>query len=113
MARRRTPARRRAIASPKNSVADGVRVGVISGVVAPMPGAGLLPLAIALAGELAELHGRGAIHEDLRPANILEGAAAGQVVLASSGNAARGSSLIAGSLPYMSPEQTGQMNRPI
>src|SRR6185436_12654493 len=31
----------------------------------------LLPLAIRLAGEVAELHGHGALHEDLRPATIL------------------------------------------
>ena len=81
---------------------------------APMPVAEFLPLAIRLAGEVAELHGRGAIHGELRPASILFDAATGELVLASSGFAARGATtLIEGSLPYMSPEQTGQLNRPI
>src|SRR6185436_772335 len=74
----------------------------------------LLSLAIRLAGELAELHGRGAIHEDLRPATILFDPATRQVALAVSTVAARGTSTLSeAALPYMSPEQTGHMNRPI
>ncbi len=45
---------------------------------APIPIEELLPLAIQLAGELAELHGRGAIHGDVRPATIRFDAATGR-----------------------------------
>jgi len=37
---------------------------------APMAVGELLPLAIRLAAEVAELHGRGAVHGDLNPARI-------------------------------------------
>src|SRR5919106_1127671 len=81
---------------------------------APMPIRQFLPLAIRLAGVVADLHGRGAIHGDIKPADILVDAATGKLALASSGIATRGATtLLASSLPYMSPEQTGQMNRPI
>src|SRR6185436_18081366 len=74
----------------------------------------LLSMAIRLAGEVAELPGRGAIHEDLRPATILFDPATGRVALAVSTAAARGvPALSEAALPYMSPEQTGHMNRPI
>ena len=44
---------------------------------APMPVEAFLPLAVRVAGELAALHGRGAIHEDIRPSRILFDAATG------------------------------------
>jgi predicted ATPase/signal transduction histidine kinase len=81
---------------------------------APMPVQGFLPLAVRVAGELATLHGRGAIHEDIRPSSILFDASTGALALVSSPIAVRGgATLREGSLPYISPEQTGQMNRPI
>ena len=81
---------------------------------APMAVGGFLPLAIHLTAEVAELHGRGAVHGDLNPARIAVDEAAGAVSLAGSPGAARGAHpRHDGSLPYMSPEQTGQMNRPI
>src|SRR5262249_4295171 len=81
---------------------------------APMAVQELLPLAIRLAGEVAELHGRGAIHEDLRPGTILFDPATGGVALAASTAAARGAAAPSeAALPYMSPEQTRHMNRPI
>jgi len=81
---------------------------------APMPVRELLPLAIRLAAEVAELHQRGEIHGVFEPANILFDAATGEPVLASSPIAARSAAtLLEGSLPYISPEQTGQLNRPI
>jgi len=79
-----------------------------------MPVEAFLPLAVRVAGELAALHGRGAIHEDIRPSSILFDAATGELALVSSPIAGRGGrTLREGSLPYISPEQTGQMNRPI
>jgi len=81
---------------------------------APLPIEELLPLAIRLAGELAELHGRGAIHGDVRPATIRFDAATGEVRLGAGAGAGRSATAFAaGSLPYISPEQTGHMNRPL
>ena len=81
---------------------------------APMPVHEFLLLAIGVAGELAALHARGAIHEDIKPSSILFDAATGAFALASPPSAGwRAPTLSEGSLPYISPEQTGQMNRPI
>jgi predicted ATPase/signal transduction histidine kinase len=81
---------------------------------APMPVHEFLPLATRVAGELAALHARGAIHEDIRPSSILFDAATGELALVSAPIAGwRAPTLSEGSLPYISPEQTGQMNRPI
>src|SRR5512140_7536 len=79
-----------------------------------MPVEAFLPLAIRAAGGLATLHERGTIHEDLRPSSILFDSATGELALARSLIAGRGGrTLSEGSLPYISPEQTGLMNRPI
>jgi predicted ATPase/signal transduction histidine kinase len=81
---------------------------------APMPVQGFLPLAVRAAGELAALHGRGTIHVNIRPSSILFDAATGALALVSSPGAGRGApTLSEGSLPYISPEQTGHMNRPL
>jgi predicted ATPase/signal transduction histidine kinase len=81
---------------------------------APMPVPEFLALAVRAAGELAALHGRGAPHGDIRPSSILFDAATGEVALVSAAIAGqRVPALSEGSLPYISPEQTGQMNRPI
>ena len=80
----------------------------------PMEVEAFLPLASRVAGELAALHGSGAIHQDIRPSRILLDATTGELVLVSPPIAGRGGrTLSEGSLPYISPEQTGQMNRPI
>ncbi|HEX7841907.1 MAG TPA: AAA family ATPase, partial [Kofleriaceae bacterium] len=78
-----------------------------------MPVQQFLTLAVRTAGELAALHGRGAIHGDIRPCSIRFDAQAGEVALVGSATVGGGPSLSEGSLPYISPEQTGQMNRPI
>ena len=81
----------------------------------------LLAIAIPLAATLAEVHRRGVIHKDIKPANILlsEG---GRVWLIDFGLAtlrqlehveAAAAPLIEGTLPYMSPEQSGRMNRAV
>jgi len=81
-----------------------------------------LRLAVGLAGALRELHARGIIHKDVKPANALVDTAAGRVWLTGFGIASRlrrerqapePPEVIAGTLPYMAPEQTGRMNRSI
>jgi serine/threonine protein kinase len=80
-----------------------------------------LRIAIALASALARLHGRGIVHKDIKPANVLVDDA-GKVWLTSFGIASQlprerqspvPPEIIAGTLAYMAPEQTGRMNRSI
>jgi predicted ATPase/signal transduction histidine kinase len=79
---------------------------------AAMPVDEFLPLAIRVVRTLAALHARGAIHEGIRPACIWIDAATRELALADAPGG-RAATLSEGSLPYISPEQTGQMNRPI
>jgi predicted ATPase len=81
-----------------------------------------LRLAVGLSAALGRLHGRGLIHKDIKPANVLVDGASGQVWLTGFGIASRlprerhapePPEFIAGTLPYMAPEQTGRMNRSI
>ncbi|HYH98192.1 trifunctional serine/threonine-protein kinase/ATP-binding protein/sensor histidine kinase [Hyalangium sp.] len=80
-----------------------------------------LELAISVASTLAELHRRGIIHKDLKPSNIIL-TPAGETRLIDFGSAslqlvehvdALHAHLIEGTLAYMSPEQTGRMNRAV
>jgi len=68
------------------------------------------------------MHERGLIHKDIKPANILVDAAGGRVWLTGFGIASRlprehqapaPPEVIAGTLAYMAPEQTGRMNRSV
>jgi serine/threonine protein kinase len=79
-------------------------------------------LAVALASALARLHERSLIHKDIKPANILADCVTGRVWLTGFGIASRRTreqqspdppESIAGTLPFMAPEQTGRMNRSI
>jgi serine/threonine protein kinase len=81
-----------------------------------------LRLAAALSGALGRFHGRGLIHKDIKPANVIVDAEAGQAWLTGFGIASRlprerqgpePPEIIAGRLAYMAPEQTGRMNRSI
>ncbi len=81
-----------------------------------------LRVAIGLATVLGRLHERGLIHKDVKPAHILVNAATGAVWLTGFGIASRlprerqtpePPEVIAGTLAYMAPEQTGRMNRSI
>jgi PAS domain S-box-containing protein len=81
-----------------------------------------LRLAVGIATALIGVHKREFIHKDIKPANILVNSATGQVRLMGFGIASRlprerqspeAPEFIAGSLPYMAPEQTGRMNRSI
>jgi len=81
-----------------------------------------LHIAIPLAGALRQVHERGLIHKDIKPANILVDAASGGVWLTGFGIASRlprerqapaPPEVIAGTLAYMAPEQTGRMNRSV
>ncbi len=80
-----------------------------------------LELTLSLASTLAELHRRGVIHKDIKPSNIIV-TPSGDTRLIDFGSAtlqlvehveAAPASLIEGTLAYMSPEQTGRMNRSV
>jgi serine/threonine protein kinase len=88
----------------------------------PLDVSHFLRIAIPLAGALRRVHERGLIHKDIKPANILADAANGGVWLTGFGIASRlprehqapaPPEVIAGTLAYMAPEQTGRMNRSV
>src|SRR6202790_2459862 len=88
----------------------------------PMELSRFLRFAVGLAAALGDLHQQGLIHKDIKPANILVDSASGAVWLTGFGIASRlprerqsaePPEMIAGTLAYMAPEQTGRMNRSI
>ncbi|MGF6542033.1 serine/threonine protein kinase [Paraburkholderia youngii] len=88
----------------------------------PIPLERFLQLAIDIVTALGKAHQRGLIHKDIKPAHILVNDATGEVRLTGFGIASRlprerqspeHPELIAGTLAYMAPEQTGRMNRSI
>jgi PAS domain S-box-containing protein len=88
----------------------------------PLDVSHFLRVAIPLAGALRQVHERGLIHKDIKPANILVDADSGGVWLTGFGIASRlprerqvpaPPEVIAGTLAYMAPEQTGRMNRSV
>jgi PAS domain S-box-containing protein len=87
----------------------------------PLDLTGILNIAIGLAKALGQVHRCGLIHKDIKPANVLVDEAGG-VWLTGFGIASRlpresqapsPPEVIAGTLAYMAPEQTGRMNRSI
>ena len=88
----------------------------------PMEVEHFLRLAIAISFALGRVHQRGLVHKDIKPANILLNDATGEVRLTGFGIASRFArerqapqppEMIAGTLAYMAPEQTGRMNRSV
>src|SRR6201988_305419 len=88
----------------------------------PMELSRFLRLAVGLSTALGKLHQQGLIHKDIKPANILVDDASGALWLTGFGIASRlprerqpaePPEMIAGTLAYMAPEQTGRMNRTI
>ncbi|OJT23995.1 hypothetical protein BO221_17810 [Archangium sp. Cb G35] len=89
---------------------------------APMDAGRFLPLALRITAAVADIHRQEVVHKELRPRSILVSAATEEVKLTDFGIASRiprehvsprSPRHIEGSLPYMSPEQTGWTNRAI
>jgi PAS domain S-box-containing protein len=87
----------------------------------PMEIERFLRVAIGLAVALGHLHKRGLVHKDVKPTSVFVNPA-GEVRLTGFGIASRSRrerqtpeppEIIAGTLAYMAPEQTGRMNRSI
>ncbi|MES9969986.1 MAG: AAA family ATPase [Candidatus Thiodiazotropha sp.] len=88
---------------------------------APLEVEPFLHIATGIAAALAEVHGAGLVHKDIKPANIFA-RIDGKAKLTGFGIATRLSrerqalgppEVIDGTLAYMAPEQTGRMNRSI
>jgi PAS domain S-box-containing protein len=88
----------------------------------PWDVASFLRVAVGVASALSGLHGRGLVHKDVKPSNVLVDVATSKAWLTGFGIASRlrrerqspePPEIIAGTLAYMAPEQTGRMNRSI
>ena len=87
---------------------------------APVELAVFFPIAVRLARSLARVHASGIIHKDLNPSNIIVTRGGDDVriidfsiasALAREEQQVAGPGVLEGSLSYISPEQTGRMNR--
>ena len=88
----------------------------------PMAVGPFLRIGLGLARTVTQLHQRGLIHKDIKPAHILVDQASGAAWLTGFGIATsfprerqtpEPPEILAGTLAYMAPEQTGRMNRSI
>jgi PAS domain S-box-containing protein len=79
-----------------------------------------LSIAIKLSQALGEVHAANVIHKDINPSNVVFNPTTGQLKLIDFGIATRlprenptlkNPNQLEGTLPYLSPEQTGRMNR--
>ena len=86
----------------------------------PMPLATFLPLAIAITGILGKIHAAKIVHKDINPGNIVFNPDTGAVKIIDFGIATqfnrtnptfKSPYILEGTLAYLSPEQTGRMNR--
>ena len=100
----------------------------LAGIPAPWEPGALLELAYGVAGSLAAVHRRGIVHRDVSPANILVPVVDGEpapdrqptlidfelsTALAEDRLTAVQEQGLAGTLPYLAPEQTGRTGRPV
>ena len=81
-----------------------------------------LRLAIEMTAILGQIHQHQIIHKDINPANIVYNPSTGQLKIIDFGISTQLSrenptflapNVLEGTLPYLSPEQTGRMNRPL
>ena len=100
----------------------------LTSIAVPWAVAPLIDLAHGLAGSLAAVHRRGVVHRDVSPANILVPVVDGEpapdrqptlidfelaTALAEDRFAPVQEQALAGTLPYLAPEQTGRTGRPV
>src|SRR5580658_153518 len=104
-------------------VLEDVEGAPLSGLLGePVELARALRFGVGLAGAIEQMHQRGIIHKDIKPANVLVDPSTARCWLTGFGIAsqlpresqpAEPPEFVAGTLAYMAPEQTGRMNRSI
>lgn len=76
-----------------------------------------LQIAAAIANAVGRMHRRGVVHRNLKPQNVFVGATRTVWLtgfgLSTLGSALASTEFVSGTLPYIAPEQTGRLARPI